>query len=110
MAQVDIRVNDRTYRVSCDDGQEKRLHMLAGHIDGLIADLAADLGQIGEARLILLAALTACDELFEARARLAALSRAETKLDAETLGGAVRVIDAATARVDALAERAAKAV
>jgi len=110
MAQVDIRVNDRVYRVSCDDGQEKRLHMLAGHIDGLIADLVADLGQIGEARLILLAALTACDELFEARGRLAAISRDGTALDADTLGGAVRVIDAATARIDALAERAAKAV
>jgi cell division protein ZapA len=110
MAQVEIKVNDRVYRVSCGDGEEKRLHMLAGHIDRLIADLVLDLGQIGESRLILLAALTACDELFDARAKLAAISGSDAALDADTLGGATRVIDAAAARIEALSERAAKAV
>ena len=109
MAQVDIRVNDRVYRVACDDGQERRLHQLADHIDRLIADLSAELGQIGEARLILLAALTACDELFELRQRLAAHNQAGAALDADTLGGASRVVDAAAQRIEAMTTRIARA-
>jgi cell division protein ZapA len=109
MAQVDIKVNDRIYRVACDDGQERRLHQLAAHIDGVIADLSAELGQIGEARLILLAALTACDELFDLRQRIAAHNSAGAVLDAETLGGASRVVEAAAQRIEAISARIAKA-
>jgi cell division protein ZapA len=109
MAQVDIKVNGRVYRVACDDGQERRLHQLADHIDGLVADLSAELGQIGEARLILLAALTACDELFDLRQRLLAQSESGATLDADTLGGASRVVEAAAQRIEAITERVARA-
>jgi cell division protein ZapA len=109
MAQVDIKVNDRVYRVACDDGQEPRLHQLAGHLDRLIGDLSAELGQIGEARLILLAALTTCDELFELRQRFSSQREAAAALDADTLGGASRVVEAATQRIEAMSERIAKA-
>lgn len=105
MSQVDIRVNDRFYKVTCEDGQEDRLQELAAHLNGHISDLAAELGQIGEARLILLAALTICDELFEARARLAALEKGAERLDPESLAGASRLVEAVARRVSALGER-----
>jgi cell division protein ZapA len=48
MAQVNLTVNGRPFAVTCDDGQEARI------------------GQVGEARLLLLAALVIADELADA--------------------------------------------
>ncbi|MEL7490790.1 MAG: cell division protein ZapA [Pseudomonadota bacterium] len=105
MAQVEITINDRLFTVTCDDGQEQRLKTLAAHFDTHVSRLAGELGQIGDARLMLLSALTVCDELFEARARTASLENAADKLDAETMGGAARVIEAAAKRVETIASR-----
>lgn len=109
MAQVEITVNDRAYKITCEDGQEERLGQLAAYIDRHVSDLAGELGQIGDARLMLLSALTVCDELFETKARCASLENSADELDMETLGGASRVIEAAAKRVDAIAERMAEA-
>lgn len=105
MAQVDIRVNGRDYRITCEDGQEERLQRLAAYFDKYVSQLSADLGQIGDSRLMLLSALTVCDELFEARARAADLETATDKLDKDTAGAASRAIEAATKRVNEIAER-----
>lgn len=108
MAHVNVAINGREYKITCDDGQEERLQNLAGHLDGHVGKLAAELGQIGELRLMLLSALTVCDELFEARARIASLENAAEALDAETIGGAARVIEAAANRVEAIADNIEK--
>lgn len=109
MAEVDIAVNGRAYKVTCENGQEARLGQLGEYFDRHVTQLAGDLGQIGDARLMLLAALTVCDELFEGRRRLAEFERDGARLDAQTAGGAHRLIDETTARVAALAERAGRA-
>lgn len=109
MAQVDIMVNDRLFKVTCEDGQEERLERLAAHFDRHVQDLSRDLGQIGDTRLFLLSALTICDELFEARARLAELEDSGEPLDAATARGAARVLDAAAKRIDDMAARLAQA-
>ena len=108
MAQVEISVNDRSYKVMCEDGQEVRLGDLAAHLDRHVADIAADLGQIGEARLLLLAALTVCDELFEARARLASLEANAAGAIADE-AEAAEAIEHAAQRLTAAAERLAAA-
>jgi cell division protein ZapA len=105
MAEVDIMVNERLYRVTCDDGQEKRLERLASHFDGRVRRIVEELGQIGDARLMLLAALTVCDELLEARNNLAEIGDGAAALDPETIGGATRVLEAAANRIDGLAGR-----
>lgn len=109
MAQVDIVVNDRPFKVTCEDGQERRLGELAAHLDGHVRDLVRELGQIGDTRLVLLAALTVCDELYEARARLAELETGEEALDAATVGGATRVLNAAAKRIESMADKLAEA-
>ncbi len=105
MAQVDIQLNGREYRVTCDDGQEARLQELAAYFDRHVSELAAELGQIGDARLMLLSALTVCDELFEAKGRAADLEEATDKLDPGTAGAASRAIEAAVARVNEIGDR-----
>lgn len=105
MAQVDIMVNDRLFKVTCEDGQEQRLERLARHFDRHVQELSRELGQIGDTRLFLLSALTVCDELFEARAKLTDIEEGGEPLDNATIGGATRVLDAAAKRVEELAER-----
>jgi len=70
MALVNLKVNGRDFPVSCEDGQEPRLRRLAQYIDGKVAEFTKSMGQVGEARLILLAALVIADELSDANEAL----------------------------------------
>lgn len=105
MAQVEISINGREFRVTCEDGQEERLQRLAGYFDRHVSHLSADLGQIGDSRLMLLSALTVCDELFDAREKLSSMKDATSGLDEETLGGAARAIEAAVTRVNGISAK-----
>ncbi len=105
MSQVDIRINGRDYKVTCEEGQEDRLMRLAAYFDKRVTMLADDLGQIGEERLMLLAALTVCDEFFDARDAAQNFESAGEKLDPDTAGAASRAIDAAANRVSEITER-----
>ena len=107
MAEVQIEIAGRSYRVACDDGQEARLTQLSRHLNNHVAGLTRELGEIGETRLMLLAALTVCDELYEARNKIIEMTEGGAPLDAETMGGASRVIEAAAARINAIAEKVA---
>ena len=105
MSQVEIRVNGREYRVTCEEGQEERLQRLAAFLDKRASAMSAGLPDISDARLMLLSALTICDELFEARDRLEEMNGASDLLDPETMGGAGRAIDAAAKRVSEIAAK-----
>ena len=62
MADVDIIINSRTYRISCKDGEEDRIISLSSQINQEVELLAGRIGQLGEARMILLAALVLLDK------------------------------------------------
>ena len=62
VADVDIIINSRTYRVSCKDGEEDRIISLSSQINQEVELLANRIGQLGEARMILLAALVLLDK------------------------------------------------
>ncbi|HEX3973013.1 MAG TPA: cell division protein ZapA [Stellaceae bacterium] len=66
MPQVSITINGRSYPVACDEGEEGRIRDLARMIDSKVAGFARQVGQAGEARLLVLAALVLADELSEA--------------------------------------------
>lgn len=106
MAQVSLTVNGRSYDVVCDDGQEERLHALGAAIDARVVDLAGKLGQIGEARLLLMAALLLADEVRELRAAPAGGAKNGAREDDGVADGAM---EKAAARLEALAERLAEA-
>jgi cell division protein ZapA len=105
MSQVEIRVNGREYRITCEAGQEERLQKLSAFLDKRVSAMSADLPDISDARLLLLSALTVCDELFEARERLEDMDGAGEALDPDTMGGAARAIDAAARRVSEIAAK-----
>ncbi len=68
MAQVTLSINGRTYRVGCGDGEESRLRQLAAEVATRVDRLVMEFGQVGEARLLLMAALLATDEVLDLRA------------------------------------------
>ncbi|MEQ9121978.1 MAG: cell division protein ZapA, partial [Alphaproteobacteria bacterium] len=68
MGEVTITVNGRPYRMACEDGQEGHLVKLGESLADRVADLARQLGQVGDAQLLVMAALIQADEVFEAAA------------------------------------------
>ena len=73
MPIVTVNVNDQDYQVACEDGQEGHLANMADYVDKRVAQLADELGQVGEARLILMASLLIADELSDAMDEVDAL-------------------------------------
>lgn len=62
MGQVTLSVNGQTYALACRDGDEENIATLAALVDERARDLASRLGQVGEARLLLMVALLLADE------------------------------------------------
>ena len=82
MADVDININNRTYRISCKDGEEDRISILASEINKEVSVLVDKIGQLGEARMILLAALILLDKVDENENRIEkVLGNTAEKLD-----------------------------
>ena len=70
MGQVVVKVNGRDFTLTCPDGQEPRIRRLAQYVDAKIGEFVGTVGQVGDARLILLAALVIADELSDANEAL----------------------------------------
>jgi cell division protein ZapA len=110
MSQVSVTVNGHPYKIECDDGQEPRIRRLAQYLDARVGEFVKNIGQVGEARLLLLAALVITDELSDANEALqqaqsrhrAAETAADDAVAAATGGihGIAQRIEALTARLD----------
>src|SRR5690348_2759132 len=65
MPLVNVMVNGRAYTIACDDGEEGHLKELAAHVDQKAREVLASVGQVGDARMLLMAALLIADEQHE---------------------------------------------
>ena len=70
---VNVTINGRQYRMACEEGQEAQLVDLAESFETKIQGLRGKFGEIGDARLTVMAGLTVCDELIDAQQRARAL-------------------------------------
>jgi cell division protein ZapA len=70
MSHINVTINGRQYRMACEEGQEVRLLKLAEGLEARVEQLRGKFGEIGDQRLTVMAALTACDELLDANARI----------------------------------------
>jgi cell division protein ZapA len=73
MNHVNVTINGRQYRMACEEGQETRLLRLAESLELRVENLRGKFGEIGDARLTVMAALTVADELADANQRIRAL-------------------------------------
>ncbi len=89
MATVDVTVGGRQYQLACEDGQEAHLASVAAMVDAEAKALAKQIGVMGEARLLLMAALMVADKLKDATAAPAAQPTLFTTDDAAALEHAV---------------------
>lgn len=84
MPLVNIMVNSRAYTVACDEGEEGHLKELAAHVDEKAREVLASVGQVGDARMLLMAALLIADEHNELAAKVAAGRRPQPPVPARS--------------------------
>jgi len=120
MSKVSVTINGRAFTIGCEEGQEPYLRELAGYLDGKVHSMSDQVGQIGDLRLLLMAALIVVDELKEAERKGEALTAQIDRLGADGRGIedhfagervdiASRLVTAAE-RLEALADAAEDAV
>ncbi len=115
MGSVNVTINSRQFRIGCEDGQEQHIGKLATDFDALINDLRGRIGEVGDARLTIMAALTVADELSEAikrvraaedelaalkEARIASVDRSQA-----TQAAVVAAFNAAAERLEGIARK-----
>ncbi len=108
MSQVAVTVNGHPYKIICDEGQEPRIRRLAQYVDARVGEFVKDVGQVGEARLLLLAALVIADELSDANEALQqerSRVRAAETAAAEAADNAASGVHGVAQRIEALAAR-----
>jgi len=106
MAQLNVSINGRNYQVACDDGQEAHLSRLGTYVDNRVKELVAAVGQVGDARLLVMVSLLLADELSDAYSSLDVAQSDEgvaAALDAEAALSAE--IENLAARIENIAER-----
>ena len=106
MATVTVDVNGRPYSVGCADGQEERVRTLARQFDEHVRQIARDVGQVGDLRLFLMAALLVSDELADIRGQLARATKdgaAPAEAPEADYGPAVAAINQMAERLEKLA-------
>jgi len=116
---VNVMVNQRAYTIACDEGEEEHLRELARHVDGKVRELLESVGQVGDGRLLLMAALLITDDYLDAVHRLEARAKEFEELTRnsanvqEKLGeaekNAVIVLQSAHKRIGDIAARLAEA-
>ena len=101
MGQVNLTVNGRPFAVTCDDGQEGRIRRLGQYVEAKVGEFVGSVGQVGEARLLLLAALVIADELADANEALRVERNGTRAAEAETAAAS----DAAAGNIHGIAQR-----
>jgi cell division protein ZapA len=110
MGQVTVTINGRPYDIACDDGQEEHVRGLAGYLDERVAGLVGGMGQVGDARLLVMASLLIADELVEAVREIEAMkTHTEADTEAEVMARESEGIQALSSRLEELAARLERA-
>ena len=104
MADVEVTVSGRRYKLSCRDGEEDHLRALVRMVDRKADELTAALGDMTEARTLLLSALLIADELNDLRGA-AAVARNESPAESAPDPAYAVAIERIAERVERLASQ-----
>ena len=97
MGQVTVNLNGHHYTIGCADGDEGRLRVLAEDLDKRMNSLVGAVGQVGDARLLVMLSLLLLDEMEEARGGSSDASRTDE--------ASAAAIESLAARMETLAEK-----
>jgi len=119
MPLVNVMVNNRAYTIACDEGEEEHLKELAQHVDEKAREVLASVGQVGDTRMLLMAALLIADEHHDLTAKVAAGAQAASVSSGEKQslhlraeqaeGQAADMLESAAKRLEDIAARLAHA-
>jgi cell division protein ZapA len=99
MAEVDVIIAGRPYKVACRDGEEENLRSAARLVDSKSREAIAGLGTLSEARQLLFAGLLLADQLIDQRPDAAA---AAPQPDPELGNRALRLAERLESLADSL--------
>lgn len=108
---VTVRLNGQPYQMGCDAGQEAHIEQLGREVNGVVSELAQSVGQVGEARLLAMAALIIADRKSQKTSKPtpdvddAASEQHTVSADAEL---SVEEIEAITEQIEAMTSRIKK--
>ncbi|MFK5978461.1 MAG: cell division protein ZapA [Rhizobiaceae bacterium] len=117
MPSVMVTINGKSYRMACDEGQEKHLEKLAETLNGYVENLKGSFGEIGDQRLSVMAGIMVTDELSEMKTKVKRLEKEVNSLQTkrDTVAGEIDIADSdvaasileASKRLEALAVKLA---
>lgn len=115
MAQVNLTVNGRVYRMSCEDGEEDHVTELGARFNAAIDELRVALGEIGDQRLMVMAGILMTDRLDDTEGRLKRAEQDVRDLKDSRTNASMRIdrleenfvesLENVAARIERLAER-----
>jgi cell division protein ZapA len=103
MSQVTVTINGRKYDISCDNGEEAHLTQLAEYVDRRVGELVTKVGQVGDARLLVMTSLLCADELSEVYTELDTVRDKKLTVTQNTFE--VNDLELMTARAESIAEK-----
>lgn len=100
MAQVTLKINGFSYTLGCPDGQEPNLVALGAELDKRVASIKAQVGNLGEARLLVMAGVMLADELADLKRETAGTQKpADEGQTADALIGLARRLEGVATRL-----------
>ena len=117
MPLVNVMINGRAYTIACDDGEETHLKELATHVDNKAREVLGSVGQVGETRMLLMAALLLADEHHDLVAKVGHGTAQNSSEDIQKLylkaeqaeGQAADALESAAKKLEDIAARLAHA-
>ena len=106
VSQVNVTINGRQFRMACEDGQEDHLRQLAKDLDDRINTLRGQFGEIGDSRLVVMAALMIADDVLETGKKVRRLEQEIASLQDARGASAERVQATQTALIAAFTSAA----
>lgn len=107
MGEVNISISGRNYGISCQDGQEQRVHDLGAYVDQRLKSIASAGAATNESHLLVLTALMLSDEVFDLKDNVGSTSEQLQSVQAnqnneEEVAGAINQL---ADRIDQIAQR-----
>jgi len=97
-AIVEININNQSYKISCENGEQDHIKKLSQIINEEVEGLVSSLGQIGDNRLLLMASLIIADRIYSKQ-------NYSNKIDDNEYGSFLEIIKKATKRIELVADK-----
>ncbi len=97
-AIVEIKINNQSYKISCENGEQDHIQNLSQIINKEVEGLVSNLGQIGDTRLLLMASLIIADRVYSKQ-------NYSNKIDDNEYASLLEIIKKSTKRIELVADK-----